>query len=204
MIYVCCVLPTAGMERKNWERLLSEARREKTGRITNASAKAQSIGAELALIGALRMRDANFEPPDTYVYADRKPMRKDGLYMSLTHTNGACAAAISESPVGIDIERPRTIRETLAKRVLTQEEYAEYAASRNKDMYFLEKWTKKESEYKCGISPCETRHMRLPGGIVLAISGADTANVVLTCRNDQYFEGFPCGNLYGKIQKKLI
>ena len=50
------------------------------------------------------------------------------LFFSLSHTDGAVCVAISDKPVGVDIEKVRPLRTEILERALTQSE-REYAHS---------------------------------------------------------------------------
>ena len=80
----------------------------------------------------------------------------DFCYFSLSHSENAVAIALSDSPVGVDIEKiaPMKNREKIAKKILTETEQEEYrrlafdnAAAND---FLLEIWTKKESLFKRG------------------------------------------------------
>ena len=85
---------------------------------------------------------------DPYVSADGKWL-SDSCFFSISHSNDAVAVAISDSPVGIDIERKREIdHDAFSRRILTNLEQRELKARANKNDFILELWTKKESIYK--------------------------------------------------------
>lgn len=72
------------------------------------------------------------------------------FYFSLSHTDGAVCVALSERPVGVDIERVRKIREELAKKILTKGETDIFLnlPSEERNGYLLEAWVMKESIFK--------------------------------------------------------
>ena len=76
----------------------------------------------------------------------------DGCYFSLSHTDGAMAVAVSESPVGVDIERVREVRRGLGDKILTEREMAHQRAlgDDEKREYLLDKWCEKEAIFKAG------------------------------------------------------
>lgn len=80
----------------------------------------------------------------------------DFCYFSLSHSHGAVAVALSDSPVGVDIEKisPLHNRKGVAEKVLTQTEKAEYqrlaVCPKQAERWLLELWTKKESLFKTG------------------------------------------------------
>ena len=67
---------------------------------------------------------------------------------NISHTSGAIAIAISDSPVGIDIEKIRKADFRVAKRFFTEKEN-EYIKAQNSDTRFFEIWTAKEAYFKC-------------------------------------------------------
>ena len=78
----------------------------------------------------------------------------EGCCFSLAHSNGAIAVAISDSQVGIDIERQRDVDiEAFSRRVLTPFERLRFDGENDKNRYIIELWTKKESIYKFNGSP---------------------------------------------------
>ncbi len=83
-------------------------------------------------------------PPLQYD-AHGKPYLEGMCCFSISHTRGAVAAAVSQQPVGVDVERAdRQIPMKLRQRYLTAAEQA-YAADAKR---FLEIWTRKEALLK--------------------------------------------------------
>lgn len=76
-----------------------------------------------------------------------KPFLKDypQIYFSLSHCEKAIACAISESPIGIDIETLRPFDAELAEYVCSREEFAAISVSPEPEVAFTVLWTKKES-----------------------------------------------------------
>jgi phosphopantetheine--protein transferase-like protein len=74
----------------------------------------------------------------------------DGVEFSLSHSGRLVAVALSDSPVGVDVEKitPRAV--SVAEKVLSKEEFASYAllSDREKTEFFVQKWTEKESLFK--------------------------------------------------------
>ncbi len=110
------------------------------------------------------------------------------LFFSLSHSHGLLAVAVSQKPVGVDIELVDGCHsEGLRKKILTDGELAEFYAltETERPLYFTEKWTGKESEFKKSNAPyfspatieikntvCRTLE-RASGKFVLAVSGDD-------------------------------
>ena len=75
----------------------------------------------------------------------------DGAEISLSHSAGALAVAVSRDRVGIDIEIVHTPRsEKIAERIMNDKELAAFMAlpDEEKDERFIEIWTRKEALFK--------------------------------------------------------
>ncbi|MBO5789945.1 MAG: lecithin retinol acyltransferase family protein [Clostridia bacterium] len=71
--------------------------------------------------------------------------------ISLSHSDGALAVAVSRAPIGIDIERVHTPRgEKMAQRILNEQELAAYESTspEKKEERLIELWTAKEALFK--------------------------------------------------------
>ena len=77
--------------------------------------------------------------------------RKD-IHFNISHCDGFVACAISDAPVGVDVERIASFSENLLRRVLTQEEQDQLFYHPKDSPEYLEKfyrfWTLKESAVK--------------------------------------------------------
>ncbi len=69
------------------------------------------------------------------------------LYISLSHSGEYVAAAVSDSPVGIDIQCYRPMVDSHMKRLCSEEE-SEYLKTQPKSEFFR-LWTAKEAYIKC-------------------------------------------------------
>lgn len=71
------------------------------------------------------------------------------LHFNVSHSGGLLLCGAEEAPVGVDIERVRPRRESLARYVFSAAEYAWYEGRglRWEDFYSL--WTLKEARCKC-------------------------------------------------------
>lgn len=76
-----------------------------------------------------------------------KPYFQDGdLHFNVSHSGEYLAIAFSESPVGIDIQKEKTIREGMYRKVVQPMERQLIGTERQKD--FLRLWALKESFVK--------------------------------------------------------
>ena len=72
-------------------------------------------------------------------------------YFSLSHSHSAVAVAVSDYPIGVDVEKLVPEKAEFLQRVLTEQERAEFAllvGEKSRLEYLFESWTKKESVFK--------------------------------------------------------
>ena len=107
---------------------LSAYRLEKLSSCRSAERRRQGIGAELLLILALRAASAGLQPPLAIAaQPEGKPYLMDSDYhFSLSHSGSFAACALSDAPVGIDLERRVRMRDALLLRSFSPEEQALY------------------------------------------------------------------------------
>ncbi len=85
---------------------------------------------------------------DLYYNENGKPFLKDGKHISITHSFHFSAVAISNAPIGIDIEKTRTKIIRIASKFINYEDkYLIKEASNYKNMLTII-WCIKESLYK--------------------------------------------------------
>ena len=79
-----------------------------------------------------------------------KPHLKNGPYFSISHCKEAIAVAISDKPIGIDVESIRPAKEELIARVMSEGERRELSElnGEQKDRMFTRLWTRKEAIVK--------------------------------------------------------
>jgi len=81
-----------------------------------------------------------------------KPCLKNfpDLHFNISHTKGAIVCAVSNNPVGVDIEKIKPFNRSIAEKFFTRKEQ-EYLFSKDAgmDIRFCEIWTKKEAYVKC-------------------------------------------------------
>ena len=70
------------------------------------------------------------------------------IHFNMSHCRHAVACVVSDHPVGIDIERIGRYKETLARHVLNEQEFAQVANAPNPDIEFARFWTQKEAIVK--------------------------------------------------------
>ncbi len=93
------------------------------------------------------LQKAGYQDGDLYYTAGRKPILKDGMYISISHSFGFSAIAISRRPAGIDIEKKRDKIKRIAGKFAARElTYIDPAADEISLLTVL--WGAKESLYK--------------------------------------------------------
>lgn len=92
--------------------------------------------------------------------AEGKPyLKSSSLHISITHSGEGVACAISQEPVGIDMEKLKPVRQSLVKYACLPKEQAyilegapegEVLTEKTAIERFFEVWTTKEAAYKKG------------------------------------------------------
>ena len=135
------------------EELFSAQRREKIAKLKREQDKRLSACAELLLIYALRQQEDAFSLPLSIRVDERsKPALLDSPWQfNLSHSGDYAVCALSDAPVGVDIETFR-VRELLHPERMLHPDEAKLLAfisnSNEKKKYFYECWVAKESYLK--------------------------------------------------------
>lgn len=158
------------IEEMDLEQALAEVsaqRREKALRFRHEAGRRQSVAAYRLLQRALREEYGITEPQELAIGEHGKPTLKDHpeIHFSLSHCRVAVACAVSDRPVGIDIESIRSYRPELAAYVLSEADLQEVMQAERPDVEFIKRWTQKEAFLKLtgqGISN-EMKHLDMSG-----------------------------------------
>lgn len=166
---------------------VSRARLERILRCANDADKRRLLGAGLLLKSAVGT--------DEYITSENgKPCFPDGhICFSLAHCGDYAVCAVSDAPVGVDIELPRQNSARLAKRFFAPDE----AAVCNSDAQFCRLWTLKESYIKL-------RGLRLADLASFSVLSAPEVSFV-SLRHGEYHIGC-CSEKYSEAElicKKL-
>lgn len=85
----------------------------------------------------------------TFLYNEYgAPYLERGPYFSISHCKHGIAVAISEMPIGIDIEHIRTANPDLVARTMNENEQQQIWSSDQPDVAFTSLWTQKEAVLK--------------------------------------------------------
>ena len=135
--------------------MATEVRKKKIDRYRFLRDRMQSLAAEGLLLFA--RKEAGL-PASAFAYAygkNGKPYFADApeLCFNLSHSGNFVMLAVSDAPIGCDIERIRTADDRVARHIMTPEEFAAFCACEEseRDAHFTGLWTAKESYLKaCG------------------------------------------------------
>ena len=124
--------------------LMSARRREKLDGLPLIDERRRSAAAELALaLAVARERGTPLAPVPWVAQRGGKPHLPGGeVHFSLSHAANAAVCAVADQPVGVDVERARSVSRSLRRRLLSPAE-----ADRPDDR-LLWTWVAKESYLK--------------------------------------------------------
>lgn len=130
-------------------------RQQALARIRHEQARACSLTGDLLLYAALRdLVPVASLPPVRAATPDGKPYLPNlpNVHVSLTHSGQTVVCALSNVPVGVDLELPRPVREGLTERFFLPHEQA---LVHGEPARFFDLWMAKEAVLKqigCGIA----------------------------------------------------
>lgn len=88
-------------------------------------------------------------PTPTFLYNDYgAPYIEGGPHFSISHCKRGIAVAVSENPIGIDIEAIRTFSPDLMRKTMSPAEQQRITSSATPDQEFIRLWTQKEALLK--------------------------------------------------------
>lgn len=130
---------------------LDDSRREEALRYRHRALQVQCTASWLLLKKAIKDVFDIDEMPEIATGEHGKPYFVDfpHIHFNLSHCREAVACAVSEQPVGIDIESVRTpLNQSLARYVLTDDELETVNNAISPELEFIRYWTRKESIVK--------------------------------------------------------
>lgn len=130
---------------------LDKARKQKIDRLQNEPDKRLSAAAGMLARHAIS-HHFGIDPKEiSFRLGKNKKPYADGLdiHFSLSHSGNLAVCAISDKPVGIDVEKNRDVNFGVAKKCFTEkEQYYICSDKRKMQKRFFEVWTKKEAYAK--------------------------------------------------------
>ena len=142
--------------------VLSAYRLERLRRIKPDRQRALSFSAELLLIEALKTLEPPDLPLDIYTLEGGKPALRHGPWFSLSHSGELVFCAVSDAPVGADVEKlpDKEPGCGLLERCLSEKERELCLESENKKELFTLLWSLKESYAKMDGAGLGRLHLR--------------------------------------------
>lgn len=131
--------------------LLSEQRREQVLRFRHEQGRRECCAAYLLLCEGLQKEYGITEKP-VFVYGEHgKPAIKGHpeIHFNMSHCREAAICMLSDKPVGVDVERVRTLNEGLMRYTMNDQEQEEILSAYSPDLAFTMLWTRKEAALKC-------------------------------------------------------
>ena len=150
MLQISIIKDTHNLTDTEFNYLLGFVSNEKKNRISNTQnsqdAKNMLLGDVLARkeISSISKIDEKNIKFSTNLYGKPYLVDNPNIYFNISHSGNYIVCAISDKPVGIDIEIIKPANLKIAKRFFTTDEY-EYVMENQHDYRFYEIWTKKES-----------------------------------------------------------
>ena len=131
-------------------REISEQRREQALRFKHEQGRRLCVLAYLLLKQGLREEYGIMDNPVFEYNEHGKPsiVGHPEIFFNLSHCKEAVACAISDQPVGIDVESVRSYKERLARYTMNDEEVRDIETSEQPDTTFIRLWTMKEATMK--------------------------------------------------------
>ena len=129
--------------------LVSDQRREQALRYKHLFGQYCCLKSYEMLTELLASTSYKLDPRPTFIYNEHgAPSLPGGPYFSLSHSKRGIAVAISDEPIGIDIEAIRPLSEGLVQKAMNPQEQAQIAAVANPEQEFIRLWTRKEAYVK--------------------------------------------------------
>lgn len=189
--------------------LLPAWRRERYARLRYGPARQESLGAGLLYAHALRAHGLSPEEPVRVLPAGKPVLAaREGLFFSLSHSDRYMLCAVSDAPVGADVQRMRPVKLSLARRFHPAErDWLSRLPEEEREGAFYRLWTRKEAWVKAvsgdrllSLDEADVIH-RLPGllfrdyvlegGYRAAVCAAQAPPALTPVGLDELTEGLP-------------
>ena len=129
--------------------IVSPQRREQALRYTHTFGQFCCLKSYEMLTALLASTPYTLHPTPSFLYNEHgAPYLENGPYFSISHCKQGIAVAVSEVPIGIDIEAIRPLNESLVRKTMNSKEQAEILSSLSPEIAFIRLWTQKEAYVK--------------------------------------------------------
>lgn len=127
--------------------------------------KVRSVVAFLLLERALQ--DLGISPVPEFAYEEFGKPYLPGypVHFSLSHTKNAVACAVSDCPIGVDVQEKMKYSSRLSKRICSDAERTALENAEDKGLVLTALWTKKEALAKCSGKGLGERFSSLEGEV---------------------------------------
>ena len=152
MIEIICIKDISDEEYEKYYSLLSEQKKKQVDAYKFERDKRLSVCAQM--LAKKMIANKTGAPVEEIIILSNpngKPYAKNAdIEFNLSHSGDMVACALSEKPIGVDIEKMRDIDDKLIKYICTENELEYvYSAPALKLKRFFEVWTAKEAYFKC-------------------------------------------------------
>ena len=129
---------------------VSAQRREQALKFRHENGRRLSLAVYLLLMDGLREEYGIQTPPEFDYTAEGKPfiLGRPDIHFSFSHSGNVALCALSDQPVGVDVEVPRKITPSLVSYTMNDREQEQINASADPALRFLYFWTRKEALLK--------------------------------------------------------
>ena len=166
---------------------VSEQRREQALRFKYEQGKRTCLLAYLLLKRALR-EEYGIDANPVFGYGEHgKPFLTDypHIHFNFSHCANAVAVAVSDAPVGIDIESLRAVGSPVVRYAMNDEEIAQIEQAADSTLQFVRLWTMKEAAVKLigtGITDNLKAVLQMPDLHFETVECPDAGYVYSVCR----------------------
>lgn len=133
---------------QKWFQKMTPVRQEKIERCKSQTEKSRSLAA--GYLETVMLKEAGIRAEDVCWNENGSPECRD-VFFSLSHSGSYAACITGKTPVGIDIQEIRRLRENVVRRCLTLSEWEQYEqlpGEKEKSEFFHFCWSCKESWMK--------------------------------------------------------
>lgn len=127
--------------------LLPREKQTAIAKIVHQPTKRQSITAWALLLYALRAQNREM-PPLAFAETGKPYFENSALHFNLSHTDTLVCAALSQKPVGVDVQTLTAPSDGVIRRVLSEREQHLLRRSDDPTALFTRFWTQKEAYAK--------------------------------------------------------
>ena len=168
--------------------------------------RVQGMKSEIHRRGFMSVRQllklAGYTDHDLWYDTYGKPHLKDGKHITITHSFGFSALAVSDAPIGVDIEKQRSKILKIAHKFTPIAEYRTLANDEAIMRKLTLVWCAKESLYKLFATPGLSFLQHIEVSDFELEAATTTADIYYKSHTSKYqvhfleFEGFTCAFAY--------